>query len=45
PNFTCCGGFVESGLQERYGLTETDEGVAGKYKKQTFVATLSIDAE
>nr|GEZ53017.1 hypothetical protein [Tanacetum cinerariifolium] len=29
-NFACCGGFVESGLQERYGLTETEEGVAGK---------------
>nr|GEV62981.1 hypothetical protein [Tanacetum cinerariifolium] len=30
PNFACCGGFVESGLHERYGLTETEEGVAGK---------------
>nr|GEW58520.1 hypothetical protein [Tanacetum cinerariifolium] len=29
PNFACCGGFVESGLQERYALTETEEGVAG----------------
>nr|GEZ85819.1 hypothetical protein [Tanacetum cinerariifolium] len=30
PNFACCGGLVESGLQERYGLTEMEEGVAGK---------------
>nr|GEZ06583.1 hypothetical protein [Tanacetum cinerariifolium] len=30
PNFACCGGFMESGLQERYGLTEMEEGVAGK---------------
>nr|GFA81016.1 hypothetical protein [Tanacetum cinerariifolium] len=30
PNFACCGGFVESGLQERYGLTEMEEGVEGK---------------
>nr|GEV74065.1 reverse transcriptase domain-containing protein [Tanacetum cinerariifolium] len=30
PNFAYCGGLVESGLQERYGLKEVDEGVAGK---------------
>nr|GEW37109.1 hypothetical protein [Tanacetum cinerariifolium] len=30
PIFACCGGLVESGLQERYGLIEMEEGVAEK---------------
>nr|GEZ37295.1 retrovirus-related Pol polyprotein from transposon TNT 1-94 [Tanacetum cinerariifolium] len=30
PILTCCGGLVESGLQERYGLIEMEKGVAGK---------------
>nr|GEU65843.1 retrovirus-related Pol polyprotein from transposon TNT 1-94 [Tanacetum cinerariifolium] len=30
PILACCGGLVESGLQERYGLIEMEEGVAGK---------------
>nr|GEY21944.1 hypothetical protein [Tanacetum cinerariifolium] len=40
PNFACCGGFVESGLQERYGLIETDEGVAGKTNDVTRLQAL-----
>nr|GEW27519.1 copia protein [Tanacetum cinerariifolium] len=30
PILACCGGLVDSGLQERYGLIEIEEGVAGK---------------
>nr|GEX52983.1 hypothetical protein [Tanacetum cinerariifolium] len=30
PILACCGGLVASGLQERYGLIEMEEGVAGK---------------
>nr|GFC86077.1 hypothetical protein [Tanacetum cinerariifolium] len=30
PMAACCGGLVESGLQERCRLIEMDEGVAGK---------------
>nr|GEW20762.1 hypothetical protein [Tanacetum cinerariifolium] len=30
PILACCGGLVESGLQERYGLIEIEEGVTGK---------------
>nr|GEW87818.1 hypothetical protein [Tanacetum cinerariifolium] len=30
PIFACYGGLVDSGLQERYGLIEMEEGVAGK---------------
>nr|GFA68477.1 hypothetical protein [Tanacetum cinerariifolium] len=30
PMAACCGGLVKSGLQERCGLIEIDEGVAGK---------------
>nr|GEV15240.1 reverse transcriptase [Tanacetum cinerariifolium] len=30
PILACCGGLVEIGLLERYGLIEMEEGVAGK---------------
>nr|GEU97471.1 retrovirus-related Pol polyprotein from transposon TNT 1-94 [Tanacetum cinerariifolium] len=30
PILACCGGLVESGLQERYRLIKMEEGVAGK---------------
>nr|GFA68498.1 hypothetical protein [Tanacetum cinerariifolium] len=45
PNFACCGGFVESGLQERYGLTETEEGVAGKAYTQKMEEENQIEEE